>query len=60
MRSAEPLFGRANLFPSVTVLRTKGSDDGVVLELLILPDSTLIYSFGMGKGLTTVLLVGLV
>ena len=47
-------FGRADLFPSVTALRTEGSDDRVVLEHhLILPDRILIYSFGVGKGLTT-------
>jgi hypothetical protein len=28
------LFGREDLFPSVTALRTKGSDKGIVLEFL--------------------------
>lgn len=45
-------FGRADLFPSVTALRTKVSDDGIVL---MNPQTfrILIYSFGVGKGLTT-------
>ena len=38
----------------LTALRTKGSDDRVVLDPLILPDRILIYSFGVGKGLSTV------
>jgi hypothetical protein len=38
----------------LTALRTKGSDDRVVLDPLILRDRILTYSCGMGKGLTTV------
>jgi hypothetical protein len=46
-------FRRSDLFPSVTALKRKCWDDGVVLTPLILPDLILIYSFGVGKGLKT-------
>ena len=52
-RASGGLSGRADLFPRVTALWTEGSDNRVVLAPLILPDRILIYSFGMGKGLTT-------
>jgi hypothetical protein len=55
VRREEPqaVFRRADFFPSVTGLRTKGSENRVVLTSLILLDRILIYSFGMGKCLIT-------
>ena len=43
---------RADLFKMLQLLEQKANNK-VVLELLILTDRILIYSFGMGQGLTT-------
>lgn len=48
------MFGKSRPLRSVTALRTEGLDNRVVLCIpLILPDRILVYSFGVGKGLTT-------
>ena len=47
------LFGKADLFPSVTALRTEAlRSQSSSHTPLILPDRILLYSFGVGQGLT--------
>ena len=58
--STRQCLGEQNSSQVLQLLGQKLSEDGVNLRtLLILPDKILIYSFGVGQGLTTVPLIGL-